>query len=31
MILKHDLRVINLRLFYDIVNLTTAENNNEEQ
>ena len=31
MILKHDLRVINLRLIYDIVNLTTAENNNEEQ
>ena len=31
MILKHDLRLINLRLIYDIVNLTTAENNNEEQ
>ena len=31
MILKHDLRVINLRLIYDIVNLTTAEYNNEEQ
>ena len=31
MILKHDSRVINLRLIYDIVNLTTVENNNEEQ
>ena len=31
MILKHDSRVINLRLIYDVVNLTTAENSNEEQ
>ena len=31
MILKHDSRVINLRLIYDIVSLTTAENSNEEQ